>query len=219
MIKYKINTLFIFIITICTFTFVNAQEPYLLGKIIYLDAGHGGRDPGAIYKDTKESEINLEITKEIKKELEKNGAKVNLTRNGDYDLSKPITSNHKKSDLSERARLINESNCDIYISIHLNSDTSPTWHGTQIFYTNKNKENQKLAQITQQNFQKNMKSEREIKQLKNMYLFDRITKPGILIEAGFISNANDRYLLKQKEHQEKIAKTITNSLIEYFKTN
>ena len=50
-----------------------------------------------------------------------------------------------------------------------------------------------------------------------MYLFDRIKKPGVLIEAGFISNANDRYLLKNKEHQKKIADTITDALIKYYK--
>ena len=216
MIKYKIYVLFTLILTLCTFTFVRAEEPILKGKIIYLDAGHGGRDTGAIYKELRESDINLEITKQIKEELEKYGAKVYMTRIGDYDLSKTNTSNHKKSDLSERARLINASNCDMYISIHLNSDSSPTWHGTQIFYTNKNKENKTIAEIIQKKFKQNLKIEREIKQLKKMYLFDRINRPGVLIEAGFISNSNDRYLLKQEEHQKKIATTIRESIIEYF---
>ena len=59
MIKYKIYVLFTLILTLCTFTFVRAEEPILKGKIIYLDAGHGGRDPGAIYKELRESDINL----------------------------------------------------------------------------------------------------------------------------------------------------------------
>ena len=62
-----------------------------------------------------------------------------------------------------------------------------------------------------------MNIKRKIKQLKNMYLFDRITKPGILIEAGFISNSNDRYKLKQNDYQEQIAQTIKKSLINYYK--
>lgn len=217
MIKYKLSTLFLFVLTLCTFQFVSAKEPYLLGKIIYIDAGHGGRDPGAIYKDLKESDINLDITNELKIELEKQGAIVYQTRIGDYDLSKINTTNHKKSDLTERAKIINESNAEIYISIHLNSDPSPTWQGAQIFYTNKNKENKKIAEIIQEKFKKNIKSNRKIKQLKNMYMFDRIKKPGILVEAGFISNENDRYKLKQKEYQQKIAQTITEGIIEYLK--
>ncbi len=217
MIKYKLSTLFLFVLTLCTFQFVSAKEPYLLGKIIYIDAGHGGRDPGAIYKDLKESDINLDITNELKIELEKQGAIVYQTRIGDYDLSKINATNHKKSDLTERAKIINESNAEIYISIHLNSDPSPTWQGAQIFYTNKNKENKKIAEIIQEKFKKNIKSNRKIKQLKNMYMFDRIKKPGILVEAGFISNENDRYKLKQKEYQQKIAQTITEGIIEYLK--
>ena len=217
MLKYKMNILFVFILTLCTFTFVNAEEQQLKGKIIYLDAGHGGRDPGAMYKDLKESEINLQISNELKIKLESHGAIVYQTRIGDYDISKIYTKNHKKNDLETRAKIINESDCDIYISIHLNSDPSPTWYGTQIFYTTKNEKNKELAQIIQNEFKEKLKSKREIKPLKNMYLFDRIKKPGVLIEAGFISNANDRYLLKNKEHQKKIADTITDALIKYYK--
>ena len=59
MIKYKMHILFLFIVTLCTLTFVSAEEPILKGKTIYIDPGHGGRDPGAIYKELRESDINL----------------------------------------------------------------------------------------------------------------------------------------------------------------
>lgn len=211
------HILFIFILTLCTFTFVNAKEQKLKGKIIYLDAGHGGPDPGAMYKDLKESEINLQITNKLKSELEKQGAIVYQTRIGDYDISKINTKNHKKNDLENRAQLINDSDCDMYISIHLNSDTSTTWSGAQVFYTTKNKENKKIAQTIQEKMKNNLKSKREIKQLKNMYLFDRIEKTGVLIEAGFISNSNDRYMLKKDEYQNKIAQVIVEAIIQYYK--
>lgn len=217
MIKYKFSTLLILIISICTITLVNAEEPKLKGKIIYIDPGHGGRDPGAIYKEIKESDINLEISKKIKEELEKEAATVYMTRQGDYDISEINIKNHKKSDLETRARLINESNCDLYISIHLNSDQSPTWNGLQIFYTTKNKDNKILAEQVELQFKKELNIDRKSKILKNMYLFDRITKPGLLIEVGFLSNANDRYKLQQEEYQKKVATTIKNSLINYFK--
>lgn len=217
MIKYKLTTLFMFIIMLCTIEFVSAQELTLKGKTVYIDPGHGGRDPGTIYKDIKESDINLEIANELKKELGKQGAKIYLTRIGDYDLSKIDTKNHKKSDLLERAKIINESECDIYISIHLNSDTTETWSGAQTFYTNNNKQNKILATIIQNKLKETTKTTRKIKELKNMYLFDRIKKPGVLIEAGFLSNANDRYLLKTKDYQKRLAHTITEGLIEYYK--
>lgn len=213
MIKYKMHILFLFIVTLCTFTFVNAEEPILKNKTIYIDPGHGGRDPGAIYKDIKESDINLQISKYLKEELENNGAQVYLTRIGDYDLSENNARNHKKNDLTARARLINESNCDMYISIHLNSDPSPTWNGIQIFYTDNNENNKKIAETIKEQ----LKLKRKTKELKNMYLFEKISQPGILIEAGFISNPNDRYKLKQSEYQQELSKNITEGIIKYFK--
>ena len=213
MIKYKMHILFLFIVTLCTFTFVSAEEPILKNKTIYIDPGHGGRDPGAIYKDIKESDINLQISKYLKEELENNGAQVYLTRIGDYDLSENNARNHKKNDLTARARLINESNCDMYISIHLNSDPSPTWNGIQIFYTDNNENNKKIAKTIKEQ----LKLKRKTKELKNMYLFEKISQPGILIEAGFISNPNDRYKLKQSEYQQELSKNITEGIIKYFK--
>lgn len=213
MIKYKMHILFLFIVTLCTFTFVSAEEPMLKNKTIYIDPGHGGRDPGAIYKDIKESDINLQISKYLKEELENNGAQVYLTRIGDYDLSENNARNHKKNDLTARARLINESNCDMYISIHLNSDPSPTWNGIQIFYTDNNENNKKIAETIKEQ----LKIKRKTKELKNMYLFEKISQPGILIEAGFISNPNDRYKLKQSEYQQELSKNITEGIIKYFK--
>ena len=213
MIKYKMHILFLFIVTLCTFTFVSAEEPILKNKTIYIDPGHGGRDPGAIYKDIKESDINLQISKYLKEELENNGAQVYLTRIGDYDLSENNARNHKKNDLTARARLINESNCNMYISIHLNSDPSPTWNGIQIFYTDNNENNKKIAETIKEQ----LKLKRKTKELKNMYLFEKISQPGILIEAGFISNPNDRYKLKQSEYQQELSKNITEGIIKYFK--
>ncbi len=213
MLKYKMHILFLFIVTLCTFTFVSAEEPILKNKTIYIDPGHGGRDPGAIYKDIKESDINLQISKYLQRELENNGAKVYLTRIGDYDLSENNARNHKKNDLTARARLINESNCDMYLSIHLNSDPSPTWNGMQIFYTDNNEKNKEIAETIKEQ----LKLKRKTKELKDMYLFEKINQPGILIEAGFISNPNDRYKLKQPNYQQELSKNITNGIIEYFK--
>ena len=92
----------------------------LLGKVIYVDPGHGGPDPGANYKDIYEKDINLEISKILSNLLMERGAIVYLTREGDYDLSSPHVYLRKRSDLSRRAKLINETKCDLYLSIHLN---------------------------------------------------------------------------------------------------
>ena len=120
MLKYKFSILFIFILCLGGITFVSAdtQDLELFGKVIYIDPGHGGLDPGAIYKDIYESDLNLEISNKLVATLEAKGAIVYMTRYGDYDLAVTNAQNRKRSDLSRRANIINRSLCDIYISIH-----------------------------------------------------------------------------------------------------
>ena len=66
-------------------------------------------------------------------------------------------------------------------------------------------------------FKENLDTKREAKEIKNTYLFDRLERPGVLVEAGFISNPNDRYLLKKSEYQQKIVSIITKGVIDYLK--
>ena len=214
--------LFLLIISLCSFSFVGANKSEynleLLGKVIYIDPGHGGKDPGTVYKDIYEKDINLDICLKLQKVLESEGAIVYLTRYGDYDLSNNSYS-RKKSDLNNRAKIINESGADIYISIHLNSISSLTWKGAQVFYDDVNEKNIEIANLFQEQLKKDLKTNREVKEIKTMLMNRKITVPGILIEAGFLSNPNDRYLLRQDDYQYKICNSIRNGLIKYFKGN
>lgn len=214
----KIYSLFLFIIFACTFSLVEAKNSNLelLGKVIYLDAGHGGPDPGTIYKDIYEKDINLELCEKLQEILEESGAIVYQTRYGDYDLSNNNTNTRKKSDLNNRVKIINESGADIYISIHLNSIVSSTWSGAQVFYDDVNDKNKIFADIMQQQLKKDLKTNRGVKEIKNILLNRKVKVPGILIEAGFLSNPNDRYKLRQDDYQKKIATSIKNGIVKYF---
>ena len=215
--KYNNIVLFIFLIILFSFYKVEAfvKDYSLLGKIIYLDAGHGGADSGAISNNIYEKNLNLEIVDKLESELLSRGAIVLLTRDGDYDLS-TTNINRKKDDLYSRVKLINNSNCDLYISIHLNSTTSTKWRGLQIFYSNINENNKFLAETINNSLIKDIKNVREIKKSNNYYMYKNITTPGILIEVGFLSNPNDKYLLKQEEYQYKLVSSITDGIVNYF---
>lgn len=219
MLHYKICVLFLLIVGIFTFHFVKAgnNDLPLLGKVIYLDPGHGGVDPGAMYKDTKEKDINLEISKRLENRLTQLGAIVYLTRYGDYDLAANYTINRKRSDLSRRGNIINKSNCDLFLSIHLNAEETGVWKGAQTFYHTNHPKNKKIAQLIQNQFKKDLNSKRKAKNKNDLYLQKRITIPGVLIEVGFLSNDNERYLLKQESYQEKVSLSIVNALLKYFK--
>lgn len=218
MLKYKIYVFIILSFIIIGLNCVRATNNSLplFGKVIYLDPGHGGSDPGAMYGGIMEKDINLEVTKKLQNHLMKLGAIVYITREGDYDLSVNNTTNHKRSDLSRRANLINKSKCDVFLSIHLNAEDTNTWKGAQVFYNDVNDKNKILAEIIQKNFKRNLNSQRNYKRANDLYLQRRIKRPGVLLEIGFLSNANERYLLKQNYYQNKIINIISNSLIDYF---
>lgn len=216
--RYKITLLIIFLIILFSVNQVNAyvNDFPLLGKTIYLDAGHGGKDPGAIYDNVYEKDINLDIVKKLQFELEKLGAVVLLTRDDDYDLASIDAKKRKQSDLSKRADLINESKCDMYISVHLNAYSSTKWSGLQIFYDDINPNNKVLAEVMNETLKSNLKNVREIKRENGYFMYHKINVPGILIESGFITNSNDRYKLKDSNYQAILARNIVSGVVNYF---
>lgn len=211
--RHKFYFIFLIILNILLINKVYSYKLPLLGKIIYLDAGHGGIDVGANYKDIYEKNINLEIVKILAYKLESNGATVYLTRYGDYDLSNIGVRYRKKSDLYNRAKIINNSSADIYISIHLNSTTSSVWSGAQVFYDDINSKNILLAK----KIKDSIDTKREIQEINNMYFNKLVTKPGVLVELGFLSNSKDRNNLINEGYQNRITDMIVDGIINYFK--
>lgn len=186
----------------------------LMGKVIVLDAGHGGKDRGTSSNDIYESDINLNIVLKLRDELVKQGVNVILTRDGDYDLSSPNVDRRKKSDFDNRIRLINSSGADMYISIHMNYLADSKYYGAQTFYTGSN---ERLAKIIQESLRKDLNSPMNEKKLsESIYMYKKLTIPGLLIECGFLSNAKERNLLIDDSYQFKIVKSIINGLIQYY---
>ena len=195
--------------------YANISDLPLLGKVIYLDAGHGGVDAGAIVNNLKEKDINLKLVMLLRDNLVSKGAMVYLTREGDYDLSNGAVS-RKRNDLYNRAKMINDSKADLYISIHLNSTNDGRWRGLQIFYNSINKENKLVAEKVNEILVSNLSYVRKIKNDNSYYMYKHIKIPGILIEAGFISNASDNYLLRNKDYQDKLINNIVYGIINYY---
>lgn len=188
----------------------------LVGKTIIIDSGHGGKDAGASANEIKEKDINLVITYKLKKELEKVGAVVLLTRTDDADLSKPNAIRRKKSDFDSRIALINNSNADMYISIHQNNYSNPKYYGPQVFYSNVNSKNEKIAKTIQEDLNKFTNSKRKIKITTNTYMYNKLNIPGILVECGFLSNKKDLTNLTNPKYQKELSAVITQSIIKYF---
>ena len=215
--EYKTLILVMFFLSVFCFSKVNAivNDYLLLGKVIYIDPGHGGVDPGAMSTKFLEKDMNLLLSQELEKKLVNKGAVVYLTREGDYDLASS-TVNRKRNDLYNRVKLINNSNPDMYISIHLNASPSSRWNGIQVFYSNILKENKILGEFITNSLKENMSNVRDLKKENGYYMYSKIKVPGVLLEAGFISNSNDNYKMRQEEYRSKLLNNVVDGIYRYF---
>ncbi|KMY48248.1 N-acetylmuramoyl-L-alanine amidase CwlD [Peribacillus loiseleuriae] len=210
---------------IVTFKFMendswNAWNLPLSGKIIVLDAGHGGIDGGATAENVLEKEVSLAVTLKIRDLLQEQGALVLMTRESDKDLADEGTKgvrNRKQEDLHNRVAFINESNADLFLSIHLNSIPSKKWKGAQTFYTGRFEENKKVAKFIQTEIIRNLENtSREAKTINQVYVMSNAKKPGALVEIGFLSNNEERENLIKESYQEKISAAVYNGVLRYF---
>lgn len=197
-----------FIFFILLFSYTNIKVKADEDKnIVYLDPGHGGMDGGCNFEELIEKDINLKIALKVREILEEKGYVVNLTRSTDKHLC--VDKFSKKEDLETRINLINNSDADLFVSIHTNSFVNPKYFGAQVFYNNKLENNSFIAKKIQSYLVENTNTTRITKSLNNIMILREITKPGCLIECGFISNP-DEYLLFQKD---SYIKTLANSIV------
>lgn len=209
---------FILLITLLLLTSGVVYSKKLINKLedktIVIDPGHGGKDSGTLYKNILEKDINLSIALKLKKRLSKYNVEVMLTRNGDYDLSSPNATRRKKSDFDNRIKLINNSDADLYLSIHINYLGDSRYYGAQVFFV---KGNEELASSIQREFNEYLKSPLKEKEMDDsIYMYKKLDIQGVLIECGFISNDIERERLLSSEYQDRIVDSIIEGLINYY---
>ncbi|WP_081897083.1 N-acetylmuramoyl-L-alanine amidase CwlD [Clostridium sp. KNHs214] len=189
-------------------------------RTILIDPGHGGIDGGAVSKNgTVEKHINLNISLNLKEELKKKGYKVIMTREEDKGLYSEDSRSKKIEDLNNRCEIKEKTKCDMFISIHLNKFPQSKYYGAQVWHSS-NPESKELADIIQKKLIEDLdkQNKRQPKDAKDMYKILRCndTIPSVIVECGFLSNEREEQLLKDEAYQEKIAKSISKSVDEYF---
>ncbi|MDD4237663.1 MAG: N-acetylmuramoyl-L-alanine amidase CwlD [Desulfotomaculaceae bacterium] len=189
-------------------------------KIIIIDPGHGGDDPGAVGESgTLEKEIVLEVSKKLAGILTQAGAQVYLTRDTDQDLSDPEQKNSygsKMQDLTRRVELANQKQADLFISVHVNSFPDHREGGAQTFSQPGEGDSKKLAEAIQQEMNRfTLNPGRQAKQVD--YFANRMAKmPSAIVEIGFISNPQEEKLLADPIYQDKVAWSIYAGITRYL---
>lgn len=221
--------LLVFICLIAMFGYIkggiiNANTDANYTRKIIIDAGHGGFDGGASAADgTVEKDINLQISQKVCALLKISGYDVIMTRNDDTgteDDEQEAIAKRKKSDLSNRLKLMKENPDAIFVSIHLNKFTTSAASGAQVFYTKNYSDAYKLANCVQSSIKTLLQPEnaRVVKQgTSSTYLLKNAATPAIIVECGFLSNKQELEKLKQNDYQSQMAFAIVSGIMEFYK--
>jgi len=225
---------------------VQMEVPPPPPKVIIVDAGHGGKDPGALVKKTREKDITLAIAKKVgvlaKKRL---AAKVVFTRSSDRFIS-----------LEARNRIANQNSCDFFVSVHVNAATSKKPEGIEIYYLNNatdraaeklaarenagapkkmtdvqailsgliqnaaTEDSAEAASYIQKGLQRRMSKKFGVKSVKVktalFYVLVGTKCPSLLVETGFITNPREQRNLKKGAYQNALAESVVDGIATYF---
>ena len=196
-------------------------------KVIFLDPGHGGKDPGAQYLGLKEKDLNLQVSQQLKTKLESLGYKVIMSRSTDIFVDF----------VTERSKMSNETNADIFISIHFNA----TGHGldsgedgiqTYIYQPTGNipsvinkkwhdnptrlKYSYKLGSYIHQSVLATTQAKDTGLLAKSFAVLRETNKPAVLLELGYMDDSKESQKIRTKEYQQKLVDGITQGIQQYY---
>ncbi len=186
---------------------------------IVIDAGHGGKDGGAVGKTTgvTESFLNLEYANTLKNMCKEYGFKVVMTRSDMNGLYSESATNKKKSEMAKREKIIKKSKADLLVSLHMNSFPSVSARGSQVFFAQGNESGQALAESVSNELNKHIKYAKKTAKVGDYYVLNCTQKPAILVECGFLSNAEEEVLLQDKEYERAFCYQLLCGILQFFK--
>ncbi|TWT10453.1 SH3 domain-containing protein [Streptococcus sp. sy004] len=192
-------------------------------KVVYLDAGHGGVDPGAVYSGTKEADLTLSIYQLVKNQLEDAGYAVESSRTSAASVG-----------LLERSADANDTNSDIFVSIHVNASATSSTAGVETYWyepdsnypsqlnsryhvdTERLKRSAYLAESIQAaTVSKTGANDRGV-QRNTFAVLRETTAPAVLVEVGYLSNPVERANLVTENYQQQVASAIVGGILDYY---
>lgn len=182
--------------------------------MVVIDAGHGGTDLGAKARPPycEEKKISLQTARLVKKYLNQLGYRVVMTRDTDAFVSLP-----------RRVEIASQADGDLFVSIHFNSTRNQTVKGIEVFFSENGDQRSRVSSSRQladavlsRVIDRTRAVSRGVKR-GNFFVIRETSMPSILVEGGFISNTEERALLRSRDYQDKIARGIANGIDAYFK--
>lgn len=182
-------------------------KPKKTGYLIVVDAGHGGKDPGALgVAGNHEKDYTLAVANKV----------VALLKQYPEFQVVPVRTTDVFYELSERVAIANELEADLFLSIHANSFPKPTTGGTETFYYNANSKT--FAQLVHKHLQGATQFPDRGVKASGFYVIKNTKMPAVLTETGFLSNPQENALLTSPAFQDKIAKALVEAIREYYQS-
>lgn len=169
---------------------------------VIIDAGHGGRDKGAVWGGVRESDLNLRVAYRVESALKAKGYTVIMIRRSDTYVS-----------LTRRAQIANRYSNSIFVSIHFNATTNTGVRGAETFYIGK--QGSYLAKSIQNEMVKNLKLRNRGIRYRRYSVLRQTSCPAVLVECGFISNSYERSRCKSSSYQATTARSIVAGIERY----
>jgi N-acetylmuramoyl-L-alanine amidase len=229
--KYKFLTLkrkSVFVCLLCillvcvsfgTYFTVRAVTTPKLAYTIVIDAGHGGKDGGAVGTSTgvTESFLNLQYAFALQKLCAEFGFKVVLTRSDMNGLYSDLAENKKKSEMAKRKKIIEKSNADLVISLHMNSFPLSSVRGSQVFYGQDNAAGQALAESIASSLSQNIAYAKKTAKVGDYFVLNCTKLPAVLVECGYLSNHDEEILLQDEEYIHNFCYLVLCGILQYFR--
>lgn len=184
------------------------------GRSILIDPGHGGSDPGAVSKNgTKESLLNIQVSMYLMEYLKNYGYDVILTRG----MNTEIVGADEGLSNAQRKNIISKTNCDVFVSIHMNKYSDPSVHGAETLYYSESEDSKLLAETIQKAMKNyvDKDNKRSVKAKDDLFVLKASKAPSVLVECGYISNPTEEAKLVTVEYQRKIAYAICCGIMVY----
>lgn len=185
---------------------------------VVIDAGHGGIDNGVtgINSHTDEADINLEIAKYLKGQFSAAGFNCVMTRSTQSGLYGTTAPGFKRRDMEARKKIISDCSADLVISVHQNYCPLPSRRGGTVFFDGDSEGGRQLA-LSIQSELNTLYGGRANEALKGDYYMLRCTEnPSVIVECGFLSNAEDDELLNDTSFKKQLAYTIFKGAVSYL---
>ena len=191
--------------------------------VVVIDAGHGGEDGGAVGENgVLEKDLNLAIAQKMCELLRASGVEAVMTREEDvllYDKNSDYEGRKKVQDLATRRQIAEQYENPVFISIHMNAFPDSRYKGLQVYYSENHPDSLALARSIQEadRLCLHPDNRRTVKAGgSNLYLLDRLSCPAILVECGFLSNAEECEELCREDAQKRMAILLSASLLNYL---